>query len=144
MTLIKNSPAKEFENLNTNLMRYFDDFPTFRKSFSDNFSPRIDLSENEKVIKIQAEVPGVNKKDINISLKDFVLTIEGEKKKEEIKDKPNYFRSERIFGSFKRSFQLPKNVDVDKVNAKYDNGILVVELNKVELEKPKERVIELN
>jgi len=144
MTLIKYSPAKEFANLNTNLMRYFDDFPTFRKSFSDNFSPRMDLSENEKEIKIQAEVPGVEKKDINISIKNFVLTIEGEKKKEEVKEKPDYFRSERIYGSFKRSFELPKNIDVDNVNAKYENGILIVELNKIELEKPAERVIELN
>ena len=144
MTLINYSPAKEFQNLNTNLMRYFDDFPTFRKSFSDNFSPRIDLSENEIEIKIQAEVPGVDKKDINISIKDFVLTIEGEKKKEEIKEDSNNFRSERIFGSFKRSFELPDNVDVDNVNAKYENGILIIELKKNELEKPKERVIELN
>ena len=144
MTHIKYPPAKEFGNLNTNLMRYFDDFPTFRKSFSDNLSPRMDLLENEKEIKIQAEVPGVDKKNINISIKDFVLTIEGEKKKEEIKEKSNYFRSERIYGSFKRSIVLPKTVDVDNVNAKYDNGILIVELNKIELEKPAERVIELN
>lgn len=144
MTLIKYSPEKEFENLNTNLMRYFDDFPNFRKSFSDKFSPRIDISENEKEIIIHTEVPGVDKKDINISIKDFVLIIEGEKKKEEVKTKSNYFRSERIYGSFKRSFELPDNVDVDKVNAKYENGMLIIEINKKELKKPKERVIVLN
>jgi HSP20 family protein len=144
MTLIKYSPTKEFENLNTNLMRYFDEFPTFRKSFSDKFSPRMDISENEKEIIIQAEVPGVDKKDINISIKDFVLTIEGEKKKKEVERKSNFFRSERFYGSFTRSFELPDNVDVDNVNAKYENGILIIELNKKELEKPKERVIELN
>ena len=144
MTLIKYSPYKEFQNMNTNLLRYFDDFPTFRRSFSDNFSPRMDVTENENGIMIHAEVPGVDKKDINISLKDSVLTISGEKKKEEVEKDTNYYRSERVYGSFKRSFELPENVDAEKVSANYKNGILKIELSKKEVEKPKERVIELN
>jgi len=144
MTLIKYSPVKDFENLHSNLMRYFDDFSAFRKSFSDDFSPNMEFTENDKNIVIKAEVPGVDKKDIKISIHDKILIIEGEKRKEKVEENSDYFRSERVFGSFKRQFELPENVDQDKVDAKYENGVLIVELKKRKIDKPKERVIELN
>jgi HSP20 family protein len=143
MTLIKYSPVKEFENLHNNLMRYFDDFPTFRKSFEDDFSPRMDVTDNENSIVIKAEVPGIDKKDIKISVKDKVLTIEGEKKKEEVEENVNYYRSERMFGSFRRQFQLPDEVETEKVDARYENGVLVIDLKKKEVVKPEEKVIKV-
>ena len=143
MTLIKYSPVKEFENLHNNLLRYFDDFPTFRKSFSDDFSPRMDVTDNENSIIIKAEVPGVEKKDINISIKDNVLAIEGEKKDEVVDEKANYYRSERVFGTFKRQFQLPDEVEAEKVDAKYENGILTIDLKKKEVVKPEAKVIKV-
>jgi HSP20 family protein len=143
MTLIKYSPVKEFENLHNNLMRYFDDFPTFRKSFADDFSPRMDVTDNENSIVIKAEVPGVDKKDINISIKDKILTIEGEKKNEVVDENANYYRSERSFGSFKRQFQLPDEVEAEKVDAKYENGILTIDLKKKEVVHPEAKVIKV-
>ena len=143
MTLIKYSPVKEFENLHNNLLRYFDDFPTFRKSFAEDFAPRMDIVEKDDAILIKAEVPGVDKKDINISVKDRVLTIEGEKKNEVVDQNSNYYRTERVFGSFKRQFELPEEVETEKVDAKYENGILTIDLKKREVVKPEAKVIKV-
>jgi HSP20 family protein len=143
MTLIKYSPVKEFENLHNNLMRYFDDFPTFRNSFAEDFAPRIDIVEKDDAIVIKAEVPGVDKKDINISVRDRVLTIEGEKKNEVVDNNSNYYRTERTFGAFKRQFELPEEVETEKVDAKYDNGILTIDLKKREVVKPEAKVIKV-
>ncbi len=143
MTLIKYSPVKEFENLHNNLMRYFDDFPTFRKTFSDDFTPRMDIVEKDDTILIKAEVPGVDKKDINISVQDRVLTIEGEKKQESVDENSNYYRAERVYGAFKRQFELPEEVETEKVDAKYENGILTIDLKKKEVVKPETKVIKV-
>lgn len=143
MTLIKFEPIKEFENIQSNLIRYFDDFPTFSPLIKNYFSPIVDISEKDNKIVINAEIPGVDKKDIKLTLQDNILTIEGEKKNEKHEKNKNYFKSERRYGSFKRSFTLPENVDSEKVDAKFENGILEITLKKEEIEKPKERVIKL-
>lgn len=143
MTLIKFEPLKEFENLHDRLSKYFDDFSNFGVNFSDNFSPRIDVAEDEKNINVVAEIPGVKKENIKITLQDNILTIEGEKKKEtESKDR-NFYRSERSFGSFKRCFTLPAEVDSDKVQAKFEDGMLNIQLKKLEHQPVKEKLIEL-
>ena len=77
-------------------------------------------------------------------MQDNIITIEGEKKKVENEKDKNFYREERCFGSFKRSFTLPVEVDSDNVDAKFNNGILEIKLNKLEPQKSKERVIELN
>ncbi|MBU0559094.1 MAG: Hsp20/alpha crystallin family protein [Bacteroidetes bacterium] len=144
MTLIKFEPLREMENIHSNLLRYFEDFPSFNQALRFNFFPKIDISEKEDSIHIDAEIPGVKKEDLKITLQDNILTLEGEKKKEVEEKDQNDFRSERCYGSFKRSFTLPNEVDSDKVEAKYDNGMLKVILKKVEAKKPKEKVIKLN
>jgi HSP20 family protein len=103
----------------------------------------MDVTDNENVVVIKAEVPGVEKKDINISIKDKILTIEGEKKSEVVDENANYFRSERVFGKFKRQFQLPDEVEAEKVDAKYENGILTIDLKKKEVVKPEAKVIKV-
>lgn len=143
MTLIKFEPLREFENMHDRIQRYFDDFSNFGFSFSDNFNPRIDISEDEQSLNIIAEIPGIKKDNLKITLQDNILTIEGEKKKEdEVKEK-NYYRSERVFGSFKRCFTLPSEVDSEKVDAKFEDGILNINLKKLEPKPKNEKVIEL-
>jgi len=85
----------------------------------------------------------VKKENLKITLQDNILTIEGEKKKEEEKKDKNFYRCERIFGSFKRSFTLPAEVDSDKVEAKFEDGMLNITLKKIEPKVKNEKVIEL-
>ena len=143
MTLIKFEPLKEFESLQNQIKKYFDDFPSFGFNYENSFSPRIDISEKEDKILVEAEIPGVKKDDLKITLQDNILTIKGEKKKEEESKDNNYYRSERSYGSFSRSFTLPAEVNTDKVDAKFNDGMLKIELKKVEQKKAKEKLIEL-
>ncbi|MDQ7815701.1 MAG: Hsp20/alpha crystallin family protein [Melioribacteraceae bacterium] len=143
MTLIKFEPLRELESMHDRIQRYFDDFSNFGFSFTDSFNPRIDISEDEQSLNIVAEIPGIKKDNLKITLQDNILTIEGEKKKEdEVKEK-NYYRSERVFGSFKRCFTLPSEVDSEKVDAKFEDGILKINLKKLEPKPKNEKVIEL-
>ncbi|MBI5807791.1 MAG: Hsp20/alpha crystallin family protein [Ignavibacteriales bacterium] len=143
MTLIKFEPMREIETLHERIQKYFDDFSSFGFNFSETFSPKIDISEEKDKINVVAEIPGVKKQDIKITLQDNILTIEGEKKQESEKKEKNYYRSERMFGSFKRSFTLPAEVDSEKVEAKFEDGMLNISLKKLEPKIRNEKVIEL-
>jgi HSP20 family protein len=143
MTLIKFEPLRELESMHDRIQRYFDDFSNFGFSFTDNFNPRIDISDNEQTFSVVAEIPGIKKENLKITLQDNILTIEGEKKKEdEVKEK-NYYRSERVFGNFKRCFTLPAEVDSEKDDPKFEDGILMINLKKLEPKQKNEKVIEL-
>lgn len=102
----------------------------FMESFGD-FSPRVDVTENEKEVRITAELPGLEEKDIDVSLSNDVLTISGEKKTEKEDRSDNYYRMERSYGSFQRSIPLPTEVDTDKCDATFKNGVLQITLPKV-------------
>ncbi len=141
MTLVRFEPMKELESITDQIQRYFDDLPLMFSGRHDGFSPRIDISEDDKHIYVEAEIPGVKKEDLKLTLEDNILTIEGEKKLEEEKKEKNFFRSERIFGSFKRAFTLPVEVNPDKINAKFDNGLLKITFDKLNEEHKNERVI---
>ena len=144
MTLVNLKPMKEFDNLHNSIQKYFDDFTTIKSSFNENaFSPKINIYEKENQLIISAEVPGVKKEDLKITLQDNILTIEGEKKNLLDENEIKSFLTERIFGSFKRSFTINKDVDSEKINAKFNNGILSITLAKVEEKTPTEKVIEV-
>jgi HSP20 family protein len=143
MTLVSVKPIKEFDNIQNSIQKYFDDFTSMKSTLNNSvFSPKFDISEKNNQLKIEAEVPGVIKEDLKITLQDNILTIEGEKKNSS-NDEARYFVAERKFGSFKRSFTLPEDIDSEKVNAKFDNGVLTVLLSKVEEKTPVEKVIEV-
>jgi HSP20 family protein len=101
------------------------------------FAPAFDVSETKKELIVEAEVPGMDKKDIRINLSNGVLTIQGEKKHEKKEEKENYHRLERRYGAFSRTMRLPVEVDPDKVDATYKNGLLTVTLPKSEAVEPK-------
>ena len=117
----------------TNLIdRFFNESLTRGGGSAYAFVPKVDIVENEKDFQLHVAVPGVNKEDFNIDLKDNLLTISGERKFNKEKNEKNFFSIETQYGSFSRSFALPENIDASKINAKYENGILEITLPKDE------------
>ena len=118
--------------------RFFEDFELpMRFREETEFSPAFDVSETEKELIVRAEVPGMEKKDININLSEGLLTITGEKKHEKKEEKENYHCFERRYGKFSRTMQLPLDVDSEKVDAVYKDGVLTITLPKSETVIPK-------
>ena len=105
---------------------------------STAFEPKIDVKENEKSFVIEAELPGLNQDDFNVTIENNVLTLEGEKKHEHKEESGNSYRSERMYGKFRRSFRLTNEVDSKKIEAEYTNGILTINIPKSEKAKPKQ------
>ncbi len=90
----------------------------------------MDLVEKDKEYEITAELPGIDEKNVEIKLSNNTLTIKGEKQEEKEQKDKDYYLSERRYGSFQRSFQLPEGVDVDKIDASFAKGVLTVKLPK--------------
>jgi HSP20 family protein len=103
-----------------------------------NFAPPVDIYEDDHQVTIQAELPGVEEKDLNITVENNVLTITGERKLENEENKENFHRIERSYGRFTRSFTLPSTLDPENLNAEINNGGLKLVLNKSEAAKPKQ------
>ncbi len=130
--------------------RIFDlreDFDDIVKDFFAGFSkvgagigvyPLLDIKEDKGKYTIFVEIPGVEKKDLKISIKKDKLIIQGEKKEEKKRQEESYLRVERSYGNFMRSVSLPMEVDQSKINAKYTNGVLKITLPKTEKGKTKE------
>jgi HSP20 family protein len=108
-----------------------------------NFVPACDIYEDEHKLLLKLEVPGINQNDIDVRLENQTLTVKGERKFENEEKEENFHRIERRFGSFVRSFTLPVSVDTATVTAKYDNGVLSIQLAKKEAAKPKQVKIEV-
>jgi HSP20 family protein len=104
------------------------------------FVPKVDIIENEASYEIHFAVPGLNKEDFNIELKDNYLTVSGERKLSNEKKEKNFHSIETSYGSFSRSFALPENVDASKANAKYDKGILELTILKDEKKTLKQTI----
>eukprot|EP01066_Platyproteum_vivax_P020072 Platyproteum_vivax@DN7863_c0_g1_i1.p1 len=107
------------------------------------FMPKVDINETAKLVCIVAELPGLQKQDIELSLKDNVLTLTGEKKVEEKKEGENAVRSERFYGKFTRSFQLPEECQ-ETIDAKFEDGVLKIEVPKSEVVEQETKKIPIN
>ena len=138
MTLVRWKPSRSLISLPREIDRFFDDFGLNFRDFDTVWSPRVDLAESEDGYEVKAELPGLKKEEIKVEVHDQVLTLTGEKKNEEKSDTKNYHRVERTYGRFERSFRLPKEVKSDEIKAKYNNGILTIDIPKSEETKPKE------
>lgn len=101
------------------------------------FLPALDVIEEDDAVIVKADVPGLDPKDIDISISGQNLTIKGEKAEEKEEEGKNYHRSERRYGAFTRTVSLPTNVDADKIRAEYSKGVLKIVLPKVQAERPK-------
>jgi len=116
-------------------MRPFDAFDrmwpsTIGGSTLSGFNPNVDISETDKEIKLEAELPGLDEKDIEISISEDVLTIKGEKRQENERKDSNYYFAERSYGMFTRQFALPNAVDENKIEATFKKGVLTVTMPK--------------
>jgi HSP20 family protein len=98
----------------------------------DTSAFRVDISEDDKSIYIEADLPGVKKEDLKVTVEDNLLTIRAERRAESTESKKNYYRTERVFGSMTRSFTLGENVNKDAIEAHFSDGVLKLVLPKVE------------
>lgn len=123
--------------------RFFRGWPSMLSGADTTWSPRVDISETEKEITIDMEIPGIDKKDVKVEVHDNVLTVSGERKREREEKDENHYRRERMYGRFERSFGLPDTVDGNKVAAKYHDGVLTLALAKTKKTVPKEIAVEV-
>jgi HSP20 family protein len=145
MAITRWRPFKDLISIQNEMNRLFDDFfgrPFTRLEWTEEaWSPSVDVSETKDNVIVNAEIPGMNKEDVKVSVQDNVLILSGERKQEKEEKNANYHRIERSYGSFSRSFTLPTSVQADKVKATYKDGILKITLPKTEEVKPKEILI---
>jgi HSP20 family protein len=140
-----------FYSLQRDMNRIFDDFfkgfETIPAGMLEGhlgaFSPTVDMKEGEKELTIKAELPGMDEKDIEVSLADDTLTIQGEKKEEKEEKGKGYYHAERSFGSFRRVLPLPAGIDTRKAEASFKKGVLTITVPKTEEAKRKVKKIEI-
>ena len=145
MNIVKYDPFRDLRTLQDEMNRLFSG--TFSRGNQDEvlrgaWSPSVDIFENKNEIVLEAELPGMNAEDVNVSIENNVLTLHGERKFEKKDEGDNFHRVERSYGSFTRSFTLPPTVSSENANAVFENGVLRLTLAKREEAKP--RRIEIN
>jgi HSP20 family protein len=136
-----NNMQREMDRLFSPLMGRMQSGIGEAETFMRKFMPAVNVSEDEKQIIVKAELPGLEAKDVEVSVADDRLTIEGEKKFEKKSDKEDVHLMESAYGAFKRVIALPDSVDFSKVEATFKNGILTVQLpKKADATKPSKKV----
>ncbi|MGC2424034.1 MAG: Hsp20/alpha crystallin family protein [Nitrospirota bacterium] len=133
MTLIRWDPIGSLVSLQERMNRLFEE--SVRRSDSSigggTWTPAVDIYETGKDIVISAELPGMSESDVDVEVRENVLTVKGERRFErEVKEENSYHRVERSYGKFSREFSLPKNVETEKITARFDKGVLEVRLPK--------------
>src|SRR5579859_4623341 len=141
--LTRFEPFREFATLQDRINRVFRDSYSGGASQDDSlttssFAPAVDVYEDEHKVSLKIEVPGIDEKDIDVRVENNTLTVQGERKIEKEEKEENYRRVERQYGSFTRTFSLPHTADTEKVSARYDKGVLKIELPKKAEAKPKQ------
>lgn len=127
-------PILKLQNEMNRMFESFFEEPFGMRPFEsgEGFAPRLDVYETEKEFNVEVELPGMDEKDIDISVRNNVLTISGRKESEETEKNRSFYRHERSYGSFRRGIELPEEVDEDKIEAVYNKGILKIVLPKNE------------
>lgn len=113
-------------------------------NFSEGFSPKVNITETDDQLKLNFEMPGIDKSRVKVTVKNGQLTVSGERNAEQKTETEDFVRSEIFSGQFSRSFTLPKTVRADKIKADYKNGMLLITLPKTEESKPKEIDVSIN
>jgi len=140
-------PFRELDRVQRDLGSLFDALVPREEGRSEqlaNWAPPVDITETENEYLVKADLPGLDKKDIDVTVENGVLTIKGEKKEEHESKKKGMHRSERYFGSFYRAIALPSGIDETKLSAKHKNGVLELTLPKTEEAKPKQIKVDIN
>jgi len=143
MELVRWNPLKEMSLLHNQFNRFFSDpfIPSemgWDEGIRNVWHPAVDIFEKDDKMVIKAELPGLDKKDFSLDIRNDVLTLRGERKYENEVKEENFYRKEMSHGTFVRSFTLPGDVDADRIKAEFKNGILTVEVPKPENRKPKQ------
>lgn len=145
MTIVKWSPAREIASLQQGINRLFEDVFSQPGSYDPDtmgaWRPPVDIVDTTEAILIYVEIPGVGKDEVDIEVKDNVLTIRGERIVDSSIGNGSYYRSERVFGKFGRSFALPAMIRTDSIKATFKNGVLKISIPKPEEEKPRQVTI---
>jgi HSP20 family protein len=148
MAITRWRPFRDVVSVQDEMSRLLDDIfgqrPARVHWKEGDWNPSVDVTEDKDCVVVKAEMPGLNKDDVKISVQDNVLTLKGEKKQEKEEKEADYHRIERSYGSFCRSFQLPTAVSTDKIKASYKDGVLSITLPKTEEVKPKEIPISMD
>lgn len=148
MAVTKWDPFKELTTIQDRINRLFDEnmgkvrFPDLEIG-TGAWNPAVDIYETKDNVVLKAELPGLEKKDFSIEIKDNLLILKGERKFEKETKEENYYRMERAYGFFSRSFTLPTTIDKEKVKAKYKDGVLEITVPKIESAKPKQINVEV-
>lgn len=142
MNLVKWDPFRELEEVSNRLNRLFGRSPARAESGQEmlamaDWAPSVDISETDTAYLVKAEIPGVKKEDVKVTIQDGMLTIQGERRQEKEEKGKKFHRIERSYGSFARSFRVPGDADENSVKAEFKDGMLNVTLAKSEKAKPK-------
>ena len=143
MSIIRYQPRDPFRGMSEDMARFFDNrlgglFEPDDSAFSDGgWMPAVDIKEEADKFLVSADLPGVESKDIDVSMENGRLTIRGKRESEVKDEKEGYRRVERVYGEFYRQFTLPDSADPEKVSAKCDKGVLEISIGKTEARKPK-------
>ena len=141
MAIIRWDPFRDIITLREKMNRLFEDAVMARGEEKDMISstwiPSVDIYETENSLILTAEIPGVDENNIEIKIEDNTLSLKGERLFEKETTEENYHRIERSYGSFYRSFAIPRSVDQEKIRAEHDNGVLRITMPKKPESKPK-------
>lgn len=135
-------PMDTFRNFSGELDRIFNTNAAGYTDTATDWVPAVDIKETKDAYEVVADVPGVEPKDIDVSLEDSVLTVKGERKSEVTDESEGYSRTERTYGSFYRRFTLPDMADADNISAKTEHGVLKLHIPKKEKILPKKISVE--
>jgi HSP20 family protein len=138
-TLVRFDPIRELDGLQSDMNRLFDGFFNGRAGNGvggRRWIPAMDLAETDEHLVLRADLPGLREDDVNIEIKDRVLTISGERRSEHEDKGEGFHRVERAYGGFSRSLNLPDGIDADDVSASFDRGVLEVKIPKPAERKP--------
>jgi HSP20 family protein len=145
MNLVVRDPFwKEFSALSSRLNRLLDTPHEDSSDFLGTWNPSVDIFDKGGEVVIHAEVPGMKKEDIDVRVENNVLTIRGKKERRDEVKEEGYYRTERQYGSFSRSFSLPTTVEVSKIAAEYRDGVLTLRLPKAEEAKPRQIEVKIS
>lgn len=142
--MTRHNPFEDLRRMEARLFEPFFRFPVFQEEMQGNtWNPAVDVLEEKDHIFVKVEAPGVDDKDLKVTFEDGLLTVTGERQFER-KDDRNYHRIERAYGTFTRTFSLPRSVDASQIVADYRNGVLEISIPKKEEAKPKQIAINVN
>jgi HSP20 family protein len=145
MAITRWDPFREVAALQNRVNSLFRDFNDGESSLTTtNFIPAVDVYEDEKRIVLKLEVPGIQEKDLDVTVENNTLVVKGERKFEKEEKEENFHRIERRYGSFSRAFTLPTTVETENIDAKYENGVLKLELKKKPEAQPKQIKVNVN